>query len=52
VLLCHPKQFVIAAIEGLGQGLVFLNELLKHNAYLRVRKLILNFVSIYKDLYQ
>jgi hypothetical protein len=25
VLLNHPKQFVIAAIEGQGQSLVFLN---------------------------
>ena len=51
-LLNHPKQFVRAAIEGLGEGLVFLNELHRHNAYLRVTILILNFVSIYKVLYQ
>ena len=31
-LLNHPKQFVIAAIEGLGQSLAFLNELHRHNA--------------------
>jgi hypothetical protein len=52
VLLNHPKQFVITAIEGLGQSLVFLNELHRDNVYLRITILISNFVSIYKDLYQ
>jgi hypothetical protein len=42
-LLNHPKQFVIAAIEGLGQSLAFLNELHRHNAYLNVPILISNF---------
>ena len=48
----YLKQFMRAAIEGLGQSLVFFNELHRYNAYLRVIILISNFVSIYKDSYQ
>jgi hypothetical protein len=47
-LFNHPKQFIIAAIKGLGQSLVSLNELHRHIAYLKVTILISNFVSIYK----
>ena len=46
MLLNHLKQFVIAAIEGLGQNLVFINELYRHNAYLSAAILISNFVSV------
>ena len=50
----------MSVIEGMGLSIVFLNELHRHNAYLRaetyiyyvVIKLILNIVSIYRDLYQ
>jgi hypothetical protein len=39
-LLNHPKQFVIAVIRRTCVSLVFLSELNRHNAYLRVTILI------------
>jgi hypothetical protein len=47
VLLNHPKQFVKEAIRR-TRCKPCINELYRHNAYLRVNILISNFVSIIK----